>query len=126
MQSTLIRDFALLSLSSWPCNPATDGEKTIQNHDGDFFHTPRIAAPIFYSFSINVHDSLGLYLAWTLTRWLEEGAFEALQKQYLRALVFNIFLEKKDSAENQAKKRVLVESYMYHVEVRVSFFSCLN
>ena len=44
--------------------------------------------------------------AWQLTRWLEEGVFDALEKQYLRGFVFAIY----DHPENKASSRLL-ETY---------------
>ncbi|CBK23857.2 uncharacterized protein [Blastocystis hominis] len=46
--------------------------------------------------------------AWQLTRWLEEGVFDALEKRYLRGLVFAIY----DNPENKSQSR-LIETYSY-------------
>ncbi|KAK8824386.1 hypothetical protein WA577_006783 [Blastocystis sp. JDR] len=46
--------------------------------------------------------------AWQLTRWLEEGVFDALEKRYLRGLVFAIY----DHPEDKQKSRLL-ETYSY-------------
>ena len=44
--------------------------------------------------------------AWRLTRWLEEGVFDALEKRYLRGLVFVIY----DHPEDKANSKLL-ETY---------------
>eukprot|EP00750_Incisomonas_marina_P010111 INCI16244.1.p2 GENE.INCI16244.1~~INCI16244.1.p2 ORF type:complete len:346 (-),score=62.88 INCI16244.1:2271-3308(-) len=49
--------------------------------------------------------------AWMLTRWLEDGVFMALEKQYLKSMTFCIYTQ-----PNQSKPRTLVESYSYEVE----------
>lgn len=44
--------------------------------------------------------------AWQLTKWLEEGVFDALEKRYLRGLVFAIY----DHPEDKPHSRLL-ETY---------------
>ena len=48
--------------------------------------------------------------AWKLTRWLEEGVFVALEKQYLKSMTFGVF-----TYDRNKKPRSLVESYCYEV-----------
>ncbi len=45
--------------------------------------------------------------AWALTRWLEEGVFVALEKQYLKKMAFCIYT---DPGEAKEKPKTLVES----------------
>lgn len=54
--------------------------------------------------------------AWQLTRWLEEGVFEALEKRYLRGLVFAIY----DKPEDKVNSRLL-ETYSCRYKVKFSY-----
>ncbi|KAK8790640.1 hypothetical protein WA588_002389, partial [Blastocystis sp. NMH] len=52
----------------------------------------------------NIHNEE----AWQLTRWLEEGVFDALEKRYLRGLVFAIY----DNPKHKDQSKLL-ETYSY-------------
>ena len=49
--------------------------------------------------------------AWALTRWLEEGVFVALEKQYLKKMAFCIYT---DPGADKDKPKALVESCELH------------
>ena len=46
--------------------------------------------------------------AWMLTRWLEEGVFVALEKQYLKSMTFSVY-------SGTIESRTFEESYIYEV-----------
>ena len=63
--------------------------------------------------------------AWQLTRWLEDGVFDALERQYLKTMTFSVYTQRKGSS-----RRNLVESYCYTVTYpeagKVCFFAKFN
>ena len=59
--------------------------------------------------------------AWKLTRWLEEGVFEALEKQYLKKMTFGVFTD-----DGDASTRTLVESYCYDISYPEAGKACVS